>query len=79
MLRNRKLTQSQRLRIDKLLGYPAGADLRPEAIQRNQSNYAAIDEAPQGAPPAPSPTGNGPVNLKVQQTGFDAVEARATG
>lgn len=77
MLRNRQLTQSQRLNISKLLGYPAGADLKPQAIARLQAN---LMQAPSGASPADQPNGNGPpnppVDMKVQQTGFDAVEAR---
>jgi hypothetical protein len=72
MSRNRKLTQSQRLRIDKLLGYPAGADLRPKAIAMLQANLAA--PSPE-APSANPPTGK-PVNMKTQQSGFDAIEAR---
>ena len=77
MMRNRRLSQSQRLRIDRLLEYPAGADLRPEAIRRLQGNFAAAPQAPGG--PTPAPTGNGPVSMKVQQSGFDGVEARMTG
>jgi hypothetical protein len=78
MLHNRQLTDSQRLRIDKLLGYPAGADLKPAAIARLQSNLMKAPPEPPPADPnggAPSPP---PVDMKVQQTGFDAVEARAS-
>lgn len=71
MMRGQKLTQSQRLRVDKLLGYGL---LRPASAARLQANL----NAPKGATPAP-PTGNGPVNMQVQQSGFDAVEARMTG
>jgi hypothetical protein len=77
MLRNRQLTQSQRLRIDKLLGYPAGADLRPKSIARRQANYDQAMNDPSGSPPAP--TGNGPVNMNTQQSGFDAIESRMAG
>ncbi len=75
MMRNKQLTQSQRLRIDKLLG---GAAIRPDDIARNQQNFAkAPAEADQG--PKPEATGgNAPVNLNIQQSGFDAVEQRAT-
>lgn len=77
MLRNKRLTDSQRLRIDKLLGYPAGADLKPAAIARLQSN---LMPAPPEPPPAdPTQANNAPVNLKIQQSGFDAVEARVAG
>lgn len=71
MMRGQKLTQSQRLRVDKLLGYGL---LRPASAARLQANL----NAPKGATPAP-PTGNGPVNMQVQQSGFDAIEARMTG
>lgn len=79
MLHNRQLTMSQRLRIDKLLGYPAGADLRPQAISRLQANLSGPDEgstpAPQGnAGPTPAP-----LNMQIQQTGFDSIEARRAG
>jgi hypothetical protein len=75
MLRNGQLTQSQRLRIDKVLGMPAGADLRPEAIARFQANFdGAPPEPDQG--PKPDASRGGPVNMQIQQSGFDAVEAR---
>ena len=74
MLRNKQLTQSQRLRIDKLLGSPAGADLKPQAIARYQQVFDA--PLPDAGGPSPKPTGGGPVNMKIQQSGFDSVEAR---
>jgi hypothetical protein len=80
LLRNKRLTDSQRLRIDKLLGFPAGADLKPAAIARLQGNLAmkALAE-----PPPADPTGGGapppPVNMRIQQSGFDAIEARVAG
>ncbi len=72
--RSKQLSASQRLRIDRLLGFGAG---RPEEIASLQAN---LMQAPTTEPPpAPAaPTGNKPVNLKVQQSGFDAVEARKT-
>ena len=76
MMRGRRLSQSQRLRVDKLLESPAGADLRPAAIARLQAN---LSEGSQEPPPAPPATGNKPVNMKVQQSGFDAIEARQAG
>lgn len=75
MLHNQQLTQTQRLRIDKLLGFPAGPDLKPEAIAALQANLMKAPEAP---PPA-GPSGRPPLNLTVQQTGFDAIEARKAG
>lgn len=78
MLRNEQLTQSQRLRIDKLLGYPAGADLRPKSIARRQANYDVAMNDPSGSPPE-APTGNPPVNMNTQQSGFDAIESRMAG
>lgn len=80
LLHNRMLTQSQRLRIDKLLGYPAGADLKPATIARLQANL--MKPLPEATPA--DPTGGGgppppPVSMQIQQTGFDAVEARRAG
>ncbi len=75
MLRNKQLTQSQRLRIDKLLGLPAGADLKPSAILRDQQDFL---DTPQAEPGPQGPTGK-PVNMKIQNDGFDAVTARMTG
>jgi hypothetical protein len=78
MLKNRQLTQAHRLRIDKLLGTPAGPDLRPEAIARHQADF--IEKAPdEQSGPQPPQAGNPPVNMKIQQSGFDAVEARKSG
>jgi hypothetical protein len=80
MLRNKKLTASQRLRVDKLLGFPAGPDLRPDTIRRLQANLMkAPDPAGAGAPAAPPAGGNPPLNMQVQQSGFDAIEARVAG
>lgn len=70
-----RYTQSQRLRIDKLLEYPAGADLRPAAIAQLQANLTQAPEGPQTA----VSTGGSHVDMKVQQSGFDAVEARKSG
>ncbi len=79
--RNKQLTQSQRLRLDKLLPYPAGADLRPAAIAAIQDS---LSKKPAPGGPSANLTGGGgpppaPVDLQVQQTGFDAVEARLAG
>jgi hypothetical protein len=71
MLSNKRLSDAQRLRVDKLLGYPAGPALKPAAIARLQSN---LSQAPQG--PAKPPQTGGPVNLDTKNTGFDSVEAR---
>lgn len=76
MLRNKQLTDSQRLRVDKLLGYPAGADLKPRAISRLQGNLMKAPEEPPAAGPMDGGAPPPPVNMQVQQTGFDAVEAR---
>src|SRR5690606_23628012 len=65
LMRNQRLTQTQRLRIARILGVPAGADLRPETIRSLQAN---LMPAPAEPPPGPEPQGNGPVNLKVQQS-----------
>lgn len=75
MLRGRRLSDSQRLRIDKLLQSAAGPDLRPRSIRRLQADFAA----PATGGPSPAPQTGGPVDLKVQQSGFDAVEARMMG
>jgi hypothetical protein len=78
MLSRRRLSSAQRLRIDKLLQSPAGPDLRPRSLRRLQDDFAAPASPSQGgAPPAPQ-TGQ-PVDMKVQQSGFDAVEARVAG
>lgn len=79
MARDQRLTATQRLRIDKLLGgVPAGPDLRPENLAKLQSNFAPVP--PEPAPTAPpAPTGGKKVDMQVQQTGFDAVEARKAG
>jgi hypothetical protein len=76
VLKGHMLTQSQRLKLDKLLPYPAGSDFKPANIALLQANLMK-------APPEPTPadpTGGGPppppVDLKVQQSGFDAIEAR---
>ncbi len=80
MVRNRSLTQAQRLNVSKLLGYPAGPDFRPQSIARLQANFVNAP-AEAGAPPA-NPTGpkppSRPVSMRVQQSGFDAIEARRT-
>jgi hypothetical protein len=79
VLRGHMLTQSQRLRLDKLLPYPAGSDFKQANIARLQAN---LMKAPPEPTPA-NPTGGGPppppVDLKVQQSGFDAIEARMAG
>lgn len=82
MLRNKQLTQTQRLRVDKLLGFPAGPDLRPKAIARLQANFAM--NAPEEGAPSAGQMGGGPqppmpIDMNIQQSGFDAVEARMAG
>lgn len=75
MLKNRELSPGQRLRIDKLLGTPAGPDLRPDAIARHQEDF--LEKVPDDASgPQPPQTGGQPVNMKISQAGFDAVEQR---
>lgn len=69
MLKNKQLTQSQRLRVDKLLG---GLAIRPEDIARNQQNLT--QDLPKED--KPQPTGNKSVDMPIQQSGFDAVEMR---
>ncbi|MCW5834502.1 MAG: hypothetical protein KIS78_19025, partial [Labilithrix sp.] len=78
MTRNVQLSQSQRLRVYRLLGIPAGSDMRPEMVARYQANFSQQPPAPQGAPPV-KPPGGKPVDLKLKQSGFDRAEARASG
>jgi hypothetical protein len=73
LMRGQKLTGSQRLKVDQVLGYGLA---RPETLKRLQSHFAAAP--PSNAPPS-APPGNAPVNLPIQQAGFDAVEARLAG
>jgi hypothetical protein len=73
MMADRFLSDAQRLRISKLLGYPAGPSFKPAALARLQANLTQGTQAP-SAGPQTSP--NGPVSMKVQQSGFDSVEAR---
>ncbi|MBX3202329.1 MAG: hypothetical protein KF894_29645, partial [Labilithrix sp.] len=76
--RNAQLSQSQRLRVYRLLGIPAGSDMRPEMVARYQANFTQQQQpAPSGAPPA-KPSGK-PINLKIHQSAFDRAEARTTG
>jgi hypothetical protein len=70
MLKNRQLSQGQRLRIDKLLG---GAAIRPEDIARSQQDFQDLPSDPEQGP---KPTGNKPVDMPIQQSGFDQVEMR---
>lgn len=80
MRRGERLSDAQRLRLDKLLGIPTSADLRPETLARLQRNFADQKSPDGGAPvQASSPAGNAPVNMPIQQSGFDAIEARKTG
>jgi hypothetical protein len=69
MMRNRQLTQSRRLLLDKL-GIPA---IRPDSIVSLQANLMA--PAPAGAPPAKPAPQKSP-GMMVQQSGYDAIEAR---
>jgi hypothetical protein len=73
MIRNVRMSDSQRLRISKLLGYPASPEQKPAALARLQGNFAP---SPQGQSAGPTTQPNGPVNMKVSQSGFDSVEAR---
>lgn len=73
MLRNRQITGGQRIRIDKLL---EGAAIRAADVARSQQDFMDAPPDPQQGP-APQPTGNKPVNMPIQQSGFDAVEMRA--
>lgn len=81
LARGERLSSAQRLRVDKLLGIPGGADLRGPALVQLQANLAS--EGPDNSSgPAPAKNtggGNKPVNMKVQESGFDAVEARKSG
>lgn len=81
LARGERLSSAQRLRVDKLLGIPGGADLRGPALVQLQANLA-----PEGPDNSAGPTpakntggGNKPVDMKVQQSGFDSVEARKSG
>jgi hypothetical protein len=72
MMRNRQLSQSRRLLLDKL-GIPA---IRPDALVALQANL--MDSKEESPPAKPSPSKSS--GMKVQQSGFDAIEARlATG
>jgi len=75
LARNVQLSQSQRLRVYRILGVPAGADMRPEMVKRYQVNFSS------GGAPAGAPKGGGgkPVDLKVGQSSLDRVESRASG
>lgn len=80
MMHGKRPSDAQRLRLDKLLGIPAGADLRPETLARLQGNFEKPlpeEGTPANAPSAP--TGNAPIAMKIQQSGFDAIEVRKTG
>jgi hypothetical protein len=71
MLRNRQLTWTQRLNLDKL----GIESLRPDRIARLQADMMS-------APPEPPPAGQqgpGPLDMKIQHSGFDSVEARLAG
>lgn len=72
MMRNRMLTQSQRLRVDKLLG---GMAIRPEDIARNQQSLSQ-DLPKEDGPPNQNTGGNKSVDMPIQQSGFDQVEMR---
>lgn len=75
--RNAQLSQSQRLRIYRILGIPAGADMRPEMVRRYQANFTQ-QPMPAKASPA-KPSGGKPIDLKINQSAFDRAEARAAG
>ncbi len=75
LVNNRRLTQTQRLQVDKLLESPAGPDFRPETVRLLQSSAAP----PQPAPNPGGPPPHKPMNLRVQPTGPDAIEARRSG
>ncbi len=81
LLKGHMLTQSQRLRLDKLLPYPAGSDFKQQNIARLQANL--MKAPPEPTPADPTSGGGGPppppVDLKVQQSGFDRIEARLAG
>ncbi len=80
--RDPTLTQAQRLRLDKLLGYAAGATMQKSSITRLQQNMLApLRASPVGAmgegsapPSAPTPP---PIKLTIDHSGFgDNIEAR---
>lgn len=73
MLRQKRLSQTQRLNVDKLLGFGLKKD-----IGRLQADFAPVPPAPPTGPAPAGPTGT-PVGMKIQQSGFDAVEARLAG
>jgi hypothetical protein len=70
LLHNKQLTQSHRLRIDKLL---EGAAIRPDDVARNQQNFQPLPPEPEQGP---SPGGNKAPDMPIQNAGFDAVEMR---
>ena len=76
MMRNRQLTWSTRLQLDKL----GIESIRPQTVARLQANLTAPppDAPPAGPPPGPPP-GPGAVDMKIPQTGYDTIEARAAG
>jgi hypothetical protein len=76
-----RYSAAQRLRVDKLLGIPGGADLRGPALVQLQANLASEGPDNSSGPTPAKSTGGGnkPVNMQVQQSGFDSVEARKSG
>jgi hypothetical protein len=77
MLRNQQLTWSARLQLDKL----GIESIRPDRVARLQANLSGPPpEAPPAGPPGPQgPPPPPPVDMKIPQSGFDAIEARHLG
>jgi hypothetical protein len=77
VMAHKVMTSAQRIRIDRLLEVPAGAEYRPETIALLQAHLAG--PTPDEAQDSPQPQGGGgnkAVNMKIPSSGFDAVEAR---
>lgn len=74
MMRNRQLTWSQRLQLDKL----GIESIRPADVARLQANFmqAPPDAGPNPAGPGSTGAPPPPLNMKIQQSGFDSIEAR---
>jgi hypothetical protein len=75
MLAGRTVTWSQRLQLDKL----GIQSIRPETIARLQADFLQpLPEAPAGQNGQAIPPPPKPLDMKIAQSGFDAIEARHT-
>jgi hypothetical protein len=74
MMRSKRLDDQQRLRVNKLLGYPTD-----DGLKRLQGNMMQSTEPEPSTGGAPAKGGNPKVDMQIHQTGFDAIEARKSG